>query len=68
MSELRLPPEDIAEIDRRFWAAVEMERHIFAAFAGDGDHSLCARGLSAGKSGSAPVSGVRDCKRTNSAV
>lgn len=26
MSELRLPPEDMADIDRRFWDTVDMER------------------------------------------
>lgn len=37
MSELRLPPEDMADIDRRFWNTVEAERRIFAASAGSGD-------------------------------
>jgi hypothetical protein len=58
----------MAEIDRRFWDAVEIERRIFAVFAEDSDHLLSARGLSAGKSGSAPVSEALGCKRTNIAV
>lgn len=29
MSELRLPLEDMADIDRRFWDTVDMERRIF---------------------------------------
>lgn len=29
MSELRLPPDDMREIDLRFWDAVEAERRIF---------------------------------------
>lgn len=34
MSELRLPPEDMADIDRRFWNTVEAERRIFEGLAG----------------------------------
>ena len=39
MSELRLPPEDMADIDRRFWNAVDMERRIFEGLAG-GPHQF----------------------------
>lgn len=39
MSELRLPPEDMADIDRRFWDTVDMERRIFESLAG-GPHQL----------------------------
>lgn len=35
MSELRLPPEDMADIDRKFWDTVDMERRIFEGLAGD---------------------------------
>lgn len=38
MSELRLPPEDMADIDRRFWDAVEAERRIFVTLAGGPHH------------------------------
>lgn len=34
MSELKLPPEDMAEIDRRFWTAVEKERWVFQTLSG----------------------------------
>ena len=34
MSELRLPPEDMADIDRRFWDTVDMERRIFEGLSG----------------------------------
>ena len=39
MSELRLPPEDMADIDRRFWDTVEAERRIFGGLAG-GTHQI----------------------------
>lgn len=39
MSELRLPPEDMADIDRRFWDTVDMERRIFGGLA-RGTHQL----------------------------
>lgn len=39
MSELRLPPEDMADIDRQFWDTVDMERRIFEGLAG-GLHQL----------------------------
>lgn len=39
MSELRLPPEDMADIDHRFWDAVDMERRIFEGLVG-GTHQF----------------------------